>query len=162
LSQENVLTQASNAAAKCSIHQRFLNIHQSSCAHVLHTTKHEDFFRTNLFPYWSMLSLYPSQLCFFAGLGLLLCDFYLKINHPPPKKKNPTTNEQTHQGITRLTTVLCLCPSILHTNRIQDLDHVLRRELLGETYMPHPAHLSHLRNIGWKGLWWPASFSHLR
>jgi hypothetical protein len=39
--QENVLTQASNSAAKCSIHQRFLDIHHM---YFKNRTKDEDFF----------------------------------------------------------------------------------------------------------------------
>ena len=136
------MTQASNSAAKCSIHQRFLNIH-----HTYFIGQSMTIFVANLFPSWSMPSLNPSQLCFPARLSLLLCDFYLKI------KKKPR--------VTRLITVLCLCPSILHNCRMQDVDHVLRKKHLGAADMSHPADLSHVRYIGWKGLGWPANLSHM-
>jgi hypothetical protein len=140
--QENLLTQASYSAAKCSVHERFLNIH-----HTYFIGQSMKILLANLFPYWSMPSLYPSQLCFPARLSLLLCDLYIKIT-----KKS--------LGITRLITGLCL--SILHNSRMQAVDHVLRREHLGAADMSHPADLSRVRNIGWIGLWWPANLPHLR
>jgi hypothetical protein len=60
--------------------QKFLNIH-----HTYFIGQSMEIFAANLFPSWSMPSLYPSQLCFPARLSLLLCDFYLKI-----KKKQQT------------------------------------------------------------------------
>jgi hypothetical protein len=85
--------------------------------------------------------LYILQFYFLARLGLLLCDFYLKI------KKNKTTrnNEIEYR-------FFCLCPSILHNSRMQDLDHMLRGKHLGAADMQqsHPADLSrsYARDIG--------------
>jgi hypothetical protein len=72
-------------------------------------------------------------------ISLLLCDFYLKI------KKNKTNKPL---GITRLITVVCLCPSILDNSRMQNVDHMHRRKHLGAADLSHPADLSHVRNIG--------------
>jgi hypothetical protein len=92
--------------------------------------------------------LHILQFCFLARSCLVLCDFYLKM-----KKKQ--------LGITRLIIVLCLCPSIIAECKIL-ITYLGGSIDLGEADMSHSADLSHVCNIGWKVLWWPASLSHIR